>query len=645
MIERVLQQFPPHTHGLTLVSDPDRVLADEGLLAALAERGFRLVNETDPVRLRGRVEEMRPFCLQVPLIVVTAGALKELPYDLWQQGHPVVLALHTFFPNLAYPLVSALTPGQRWRLSQAPAPAKTLGRQGSMDYILRHVFALDFGTLRQPAALIAWLDGYHQQADAMPMLFTDCLLAHLHSVPTYADWPLEELLAQREAFVAFVREQWRGYVQQQTGQLLSEKPVRYVLDFQASEALQDVMPRLARSGTVTPLQVQDPECLPRWARAAVLAPDEDRLQRRLGELLSLLEGYRAGPVTDARWPDWQGIARTWAELTSIRYNPEARLEPKQRAACVQLQEWLDAAFVEWLRRSYAPLGSQRLPVPHHVHHVPDYVAFQRRQNPASRVALCVLDGLALPDWYLIGSAWRARHPNWRFVEQLLLAQIPTQTAISRQALVSGLRPADFAATLYHNQAEPQHWTAFWARQEVPADACAYVHVALPRAEPPALDSPRLHALCLVYSRIDEMAHDATLGAGGVQASLQLWLQQESPRLEALLAQLLERGFVIYLTSDHGHVEARGFGQPSEGLLVQALGKRARLYADALVVKATQMAFHSTILWSDDGLLPAGVWALMPEGREAFATHNQVVVTHGGMTLDEMVVPLVTITES
>jgi hypothetical protein len=149
----------------------------------------------------------------------------------------------------------------------------------------------------------------------------------------------------------------------------------------------------------------------------------------------------------------------------------------------------------------------------------------------------------------------------------------------------------------------------------------------------------------VYSRIDEMAHDATLGASGVQASLQLWLQHESPRLEALLAQLLDRGFVIYLTSDHGHVEARGFGQPSEGLLVQALGKRARLYADELVVKATQMAFHSTILWSDDGLLPAGVWALMPEGREAFATHNQVVVTHGGMTLDEMVVPLVTITGS
>lgn len=645
MIERVLQQFPPHTHPLTLVSDPDRVLADEGLLAALAERGFRLVNETDAVRLRCRVEEMRPFGRQVPLIVVTAGALNELPYDLWQQGHHVVLALHTFFPNLAYPLVSALTPGQRWRLSQAPAPAKTLGRQGSMDYILRHVFALDCDALRQPAALIAWLDGYHQQADPMPTLFADCLLAYLRTVLTYADWPLEELLARREAFVGFVREQWLGYVQQQTGQLLSEKPVRYVLDFEASEALQDVMPRLVRSGTVTPLQVQDPERLPRWARPAVLAPDEDRLQRRLCELLSSLEGYRAGPLTDARWPDWQAIARQWAELSTIRYNPEARLEPKQQTTCLQLQEWLDSAFLEWLRRSYAPLGSQRVPVPHQVHHVPDYIAFQRRQKQAGRVALCILDGLALPDWYLIGPTWRARHPNWRFDEQLLLAQIPTQTAVSRQALVSGLRPADFAATLYHNQAEPQHWTTFWARQEVPADACAYVHLALPRQEPPALDSPRLHALCLVYSRIDEMAHDATPGTSGVQASLQLWLQHESPQMESLLAQLLGHGFTIYVTSDHGHVEARGFGHPSEGLLVQTRGQRARMYADGLVARAVQQAFSPTALWAEDGLLPDGVWALIPTDRHAFATFNEIVVTHGGATLDEMVVPLVTITES
>ena len=42
-------------------------------------------------------------------------------------------------------------------------------------------------------------------------------------------------------------------------------------------------------------------------------------------------------------------------------------------------------------------------------------------------------------------------------------------------------------------------------------------------------------------------------------------------------------------------------------------------------------------------MPEGVSALVPEDRLAFALSGDVVVTHGGVTLEEVVVPLVTIT--
>ena len=73
------------------------------------------------------------------------------------------------------------------------------------------------------------------------------------------------------------------------------------------------------------------------------------------------------------------------------------------------------------------------------------------------------------------------------------------------------------------------------------------------------------------------------------------------------------------------------------------GKRARIYSDRRAAVNVQQGFSQTILWSQDGLLPDDVWVLMPQGRSAFATYNETVVTHGGPTLDEMVVPLVTIT--
>src|SRR5271157_4669868 len=122
MREQLLSLFPAHTHPLTLVSDPDGLITDESILSALIERGFTIIQETDPVLLRYRVEQVKPFRSLNPVIVLTDGALEALPYDLWQQGQHFMLALYTFFPNLSYPILRALTPLQRSRLSQITPP-------------------------------------------------------------------------------------------------------------------------------------------------------------------------------------------------------------------------------------------------------------------------------------------------------------------------------------------------------------------------------------------------------------------------------------------------------------------------------------------------------------------------------------------
>ena len=644
MLARILSNFPAYTYALTLVSDPDNVLADEEVLAALAERGYELINEPDPVRLRYRIEQARPFRAEQPLIIITGRQLIELPYDLWQQGHHVTLALHSFFPSLAYPVVRALTPAQRSRLSQVPGPSQRLGREGTIEFLLQHVFEADQDRLQHPAALVEWLNKHHQRADQMPEVLAEALLARLCALPAYALWPLRALIEDRDAFARFVREQWSAYVGQQTGQPLNETPVRYVLCFEASDALQDAVAGLVRSGALPPVCVKEPESLPRWARPAVMREDEDRVPRRVGELLGALAEQLTESLGDVRWEEWQTIARTWAELETLRRGAGTRLTEAQEASCKRAEAKLDEAFLEWLRSRYAPLGAQGLPIPHHVHHVPHYIAFQRRQGRVDRFALLVMDGMSLADWYLIGSSWRARHPDWQVQERLLIAQIPTITAVSRQALISGLRPADLAETLGDNRNEPRQWEFFWAQQEIVAKACPYVRLALERRDAPAeVSSARTRSLCLIEGSIDEMLHGARLGAVDVQASLQVWMDDYSLRLEALINSLLGRGFTLFLTSDHGHVEACGMGQPSEGVTVQTRCKRARVYDDRLAARQVQKGFPRTILWEADGLLPEGVSVLMPESRLAFAPFNEIVVTHGGPTLEEVVVPLVTIT--
>lgn len=140
MYQQILSHFPPHTHLLTLVSDPDRLLAGEALMVELAKRGFHIIEETDPALLRHRVEEVRPFDPKRPVLLITTDALENLPYDLYQPAYRLTLSLHQYFPNLAYPVLQTLSPDQVEKLGYCLPPTETLSRQKTIDYLLREVF-------------------------------------------------------------------------------------------------------------------------------------------------------------------------------------------------------------------------------------------------------------------------------------------------------------------------------------------------------------------------------------------------------------------------------------------------------------------------------------------------------------------------
>ena len=641
---QILQHFPAHTHPLTLVCDPDGVLGDETLLAELTARGFTLVQEADPVALRHRVEQCRPWSAENPLIVITPGALAALPYDLWQLGQPVELALHTFFPNLSYPVLKTLLPEHRARLTQAPSPSQRLGRQTTLNYILRHVFDVEAARLSDPAALVAWLDAYHQKANPPPAIIQTALLAQLQQNGAYATWPLRELLASPQAFVTFVREQWSAYVHRPHEQTAREARGIY-LDFGTDTTLQDTLPHLVRTGTLAPLTVERPEHLPAWAHPALLTAEADRIPRRVSELLAKLTAALHDLGQNARWSAWQTWAWDWAELTAWRYRPNAGLDANQQAAYANLRTQLDTHFESWLSQRYAPLANLGLPNPHHLYHVPHFLAHHYPLAQGARIALLVLDGMALADWVVLRAVWRERHPAWRWEERLVLAQVPTITAVSRQALLSGQRPTDFADTLTTTQADARRWATFWAQHGLARDVCPYIHLRLDREPPPPeVSSLRTRALCLVDTHVDDLVHAATLGNVDFYTSLALWQEGAAQHLEALLDDLLARGFSVSLTSDHGHSEARGMGAPSEGLAVETRSRRARVYRDCRAAEYAQAQFPQTVLWETRGLLPKDMCVLMPQARLAFAPMGTNIMTHGGLTLDEVVVPLVTITQ-
>ena len=636
MIGTLLSYFPAHTHPLTLVSDPDRLLSGEGVLKELIGRGFRILCETDPVVLRQQVEAARPFSTQQPLLLISSGVLEALPYDLYQPAHRLSLSLHQFFPTLAYGVLKTLSPEQVERLAVSPPPAKQLSWQKTCDYLLNQVFdASPVRLCRSAGALVEWLSSYHHRRSRMPDELREHLLMQLRSAALFSGWDLERLLSDEQAFAQFLQQEWQQTLQQQLKQV--GEAAR--LPFAEDAYLQDLLPGLVRRGLLQPLQVTGPAALPGWASPGITALDES--QQRLAQLLAELR--QAQPDS---WKDWQRLAEDWAELSNLMQQPGLTVDGAQQEAYQALCHSVDAQFANWLQANYSALGAQRLPTPHHVHHVPHCLAYLHSLGKLNKAVLLVLDGLSLSDWRIVQAAWAKRHPAWQMRNEPLLAQVPTLTTISRRALISGLRPAEFLGLT--TLSEERAWSLFWQRQGIIESACKLLPLAYDRQvdQLPELRDERIHFWCLVDDTPDKLTHHATLGAADQQSSLRLWLEDRHEpntlQLEAWLDDFLERGFAVFLTSDHGHVQATGWGQAAEGLLAQTRGRRARIYDNVQAAARVQVAFAQTWLWAEDGLLPSGTCALMPKTRHAFANAGEVLVTHGGISLEEVLVPFVQI---
>ncbi len=646
MIDELLNLFPPHTHPLTLVSDPDGLLGGEATLVDLTQRGFTLIQESDPALLRHRFEEARPFSAENPVLIITTGLLEELPYDLWQQGGRIQLSIHQYFPNLVYPIVQSLSAAQIERLANCQQPLEPLGRQKTIDFLLRAVFAADPSFLTEPHQLIAWLTQYHQNQDPLPPILRDGLIERLKRLPVYRTWDLAGLLSDVQIFAAFVQTEWGYYIQAAVDKKAAEAHGDYHLSFDSDDALQNLIPGLVRKRILTPLEVSSAETLPDWAKSGVL--QEDRQQKLLQALFEELDlQISSGLTEDSHWTNWKSLASTWSEFNAVWFNRQIETSDQEKHSFRSLCQVLDQRFLAWLKTHYAPLGAQRLPTPKHVHHIPNTLAYLRSVGGIKKFALLVLDGLSLADWGIIQAAWGRRHPEWKFQADQLMAQIPTITALSRYALISGLRPADFAADLDSLPTEAKKWELFWSNEGMPKPAIVCKAISLDREDAsPEIDNPRVEALCLIDDTLDKLTHNATLGTADQQSSLRLWLETNrepsSESLEKLIDHLLERNFTIFIASDHGHVEAVGFGQPSEGLLAQTRGKRARLYSDRLAAQGVQTSFPDTVLWENDGLNPANLYALIPVYRNSFSPDGGTVVTHGGLSLDEVVVPFIRI---
>ena len=485
----------------------------------------------------------------------------------------------------------------------------------------------------------------------MPRLLDDRLVQVLQQSSAFDSWPLETIVSDRAAFFCFLQERWPLFLDRIAGnardglQAISgafhleiDGPAHLPFDHDDVRVYID---NLFVEGMLRPvLHKCDGALRGEWASVGIRTdPDADK-RRRIQGLMESVGDTIPGP--DARHHDWYSFAYRWAELGVLwsETATAARSGMAQRIAEHRAQ--VDEAFFAWIERRYAGLHNQPPDPPAMVHQLPRYLGRWFSDPSRHKVALIVVDGLAIDQWIVLRNVLTTQRPELRFREGAVFAWVPTITSVSRQAIFAGKPPLYFPSSIQTTNKEESLWSQFWVDHGLTTQEVGYARGlgdGSLEAVYELLSRPKIRALGLVVDKVDKIMHGMELGAAGMHNQVRQWVDEQF--MAGLLDTLLDGDFTVFLTSDHGNIEAEGCGRPSEGAIADLRGERARVYPDPILRSRVKEKFPDAIEWPPLGL-PEEYLALLASGRSAFVREGERIVGHGGVSLEEVVVPMVEI---
>ena len=659
--EEILKEFTPQVARLTLVADPDGLLLEEGILKGIEERGFDLIPFEDHVAFRyayeSRYRERWDRGEMTDLVVVlraSAPDLRLLPYDLLQAGRKLSFSLAELFPNLSLRIVEALERGDIDALHEAQAHERIdrpLGDNQTSSFVLRHVFKVAPETIRDSAGLLSFLLERHYKGLNIPGILDDYLIETLARNGNFGAWLLNVIVPDREAFIAFLQERWPIFLDRtvSTGEPLRTNRIVHELEITGPRDLPFDHPdvrvyidNLFLEGMLEPVPHASIRDLAlKWTAVGVRVDAAQDHRDRWERLVETVRGTI--PSVESRHQEWQSFAPRWAQLMALRHGLDAESLSETRSSFEELRDRVDEAFLTWTRERFDTLHNQPASPPVMVHQIPRLLARHLEETRTGKVALLVMDGLAFDQWVVLHAVLRGQRAKLWFREGAVFAWIPTLTMVSRQACFAGRPPLYFPASIHTTDKEPRAWTRFWEDEGLTPTEIGYEKNIrdlpdLERVEQ-VVSHPRIRAIGLVVDKVDRIMHGMELGSAGMHNQVRQWAEQGM--LAGVLDILMKRGFKVWLTADHGNIEASGCGRPAEGSTADLRGERVRVYSDFALRARVHERFPDAIAWPPTGL-PQDYLPLIAPRREAFVRQGDALVGHGGVTVEEVIVPFVRI---
>ena len=142
---------------------------------------------------------------------------------------------------------------------------------------------------------------------------------------------------------------------------------------------------------------------------------------------------------------------------------------------------------------------------------------------------------------------------------------------------------------------------------------------------------------VIIMDVDEIVHAEKQGRIGMIQDIELLTKQG--KLAALTKRLLAQGFDVYITADHGNTDCTGIGHVTGiGVEVETKSRRFLVLKDFADKNALKEKYG--LLEYPKYYLPKEYDYMICDNRKSFDKRGEEVISHGGITIDEVVVPFI-----
>jgi len=212
-----------------------------------------------------------------------------------------------------------------------------------------------------------------------------------------------------------------------------------------------------------------------------------------------------------------------------------------------------------------------------------------------------------------------------FKEKPTFSLIPSITSISRNSIYYGNNTEAFQSKSINEEKELQ--------KQFPRNICKLFR------EKDNIKTNTLlgiEIISVIYNFFDDLSHSAKFPPQVENKSLYFDAVKSYLANSNVIHQirtLLEADYKIFFCSDHGSLIARGNGKKVEKYLHDKFAKRACLIDDTSLADFLNFP-QMKIPFIEDKLL------ILSEERTMFSSLNSIEISHGGITVDEIVVPFI-----